>query len=62
MFDEASELFKNVKIDIREKDIMRMCKICGETYKDTQTIIEGIPSYKYAICDKCRLKRSFLYE
>ena len=32
MFNEASELFKNAKIDIRKKDIIRVCRICGIKY------------------------------
>ena len=56
MFNEASELFKNAKIDIRKKDIIRVCRICGKKYKDTQIIIEGVPSCKFAICNNCKNK------
>ena len=56
MFNEDSELIKDVKIDIKEKNIIRICKICGKKYKDTQIIIGGIPNYSYAVCDDCKKK------
>lgn len=39
---------------IEEKEITRVCTICGKEYKDVQVIINKIPVYKFAICNDCR--------
>lgn len=50
------ELFTNhsyEKIKIEEKKVIRKCQVCGKEYKNTKIIINGIPSYSFAICPDC---------
>jgi predicted nucleic acid-binding Zn-ribbon protein len=39
---------------IESKNIKRTCTSCGKIYDDEQTIINGFPCYKFAICCECR--------
>ena len=39
---------------IKEKEITRVCTICGKEYKDVQIVINKFPAQKLAICNDCR--------
>lgn len=39
---------------IEEKEITRVCTICGKEYKDVQIVINKFPAQKLAICNDCR--------
>lgn len=50
---KINECFPKLKIE--EKEVIRKCQICGKEYKDTKIVINGIPSYSFAICPDCIL-------
>lgn len=39
-----------------EKSVNLKCTECGQDYEDTQTIVNGVPSYKFHICPECQRK------
>ena len=41
------------EIKIEKKEVIRKCQVCGKEYKNTKIIIDGIPSYSFAICPDC---------
>lgn len=52
----------NGKMNIEEKEITRVCAICGKEYKDVQIIINKCSTQKYAICNDCREKVTCSHE
>lgn len=42
-------------MNIEEKRRIRTCQSCKKEYEDTQIFINGVPSFKFAICNNCRL-------
>ena len=38
---------------IESKIVIRKCSICTKEYSDTQTIINGVPCCKFAVCPNC---------
>ena len=42
-------------MNIEERRRIRTCQNCKKEYEDTQTFINGVPSFKFAICNNCML-------
>ena len=38
---------------IAEREINRTCLCCKQEYKDTQILVNGIPSFRFNICSDC---------
>ena len=38
---------------IAEREISRTCLCCNRKYKDTQILINGVPSFRFNICPDC---------
>lgn len=41
---------------IETRKIAKKCTQCEKEYSENQTIINGVPSYKFAICPECLKK------
>lgn len=38
---------------ITEREISRTCLCCKQEYKDTQILVNGVPSARFNICPDC---------
>lgn len=47
-------------MNIKEKEITRVCTICGKEYKDVQLIINKVPAQKFHICNDCLKTMTYL--